>query len=126
MGEPAVAFAPQVVKISSKRQITIPVEAFRRRDFKEYAVVTLTERGIEVTPVDVEQEDLDVRLLADLVKQGFEGEELVRAFEREKRKNAKLRQLIQEAEDDIAAGRVYEGSPISRIREIGRKYGLHD
>ena len=122
----APVFGPKVVKISSKRQITIPAEAYQACGFADYALVTLTSGGIEVRPVDVEEERLDVRILASLVEQGLEGEELVREFKAAKDRTIALKRHMREAEEDLAAGRVHEGDPTPEILEIGRKHGLHD
>ena len=44
----AVALAgPQTIKISSKRQITIPSKWYREMEFGEYALATWTEDGIQ-------------------------------------------------------------------------------
>ena len=123
MGAALAALAePQTIKISSKRQITIPVKYYEAAGFGEYALCTWTDQGILLQPLDVDDEDVTVDILRSLVKQGFEGEELIERYQETKRKIVSVRRKLEEAERDVSDGRVdtYENMR-DRIRQ---KYGV--
>lgn len=123
MGAALAALAePQTIKISSKRQITIPAKYYEAAGFGEYALCTWTDQGILLQPLDVDDEDVTVDILRSLVKQGFEGEELIERYQETKRKIVSVRCKLEEAERDVSDGRVdtYENMR-DRIRQ---KYGV--
>lgn len=123
MGAALAALAePQTIKISSKRQITIPARYYEAAGFGEYALCTWTDQGILLQPLDMEDEDVTVDILRSLIKQGFEGEELIEHYQEMKRKIVSVRCKLDEAERDVSEGRVdtYENMR-DRIR---RKYGV--
>lgn len=123
MGAALAALAePQTIKISSKRQITIPAKYYEAAGFGEYALCTWTDQGILLQPLDVDDEDVAVDILRSLVKQGFEGEELIERYQETKRKIVSVRRKLEEAERDVSDGRVdtYENMR-DRIRQ---KYGV--
>lgn len=123
MGAALAALAePQTIKISSKRQITIPAKYYEAAGFGEYALCTWTDQGILLQPLDVDDEDVTVDILRSLVKQGFEGEELIERYQETKRKIVSVRRKLEEAERDVSEGRVdiYENMR-DRIRQ---KYGV--
>ena len=123
MGAALAALAePQTIKISSKRQITIPAKYYEAAGFGEYALCTWTDQGILLQPLDVDDEDVTVDILRSLVKQGFEGEELIERYQETKRKIVSARRKLEEAERDVSDGRVdtYENMR-DRIRQ---KYGV--
>ena len=119
MGAALAALAePQTIKISSKRQITIPAKYYEAAGFGEYALCTWTDQGILLQPLDVDDEDVTVDILRSLVKQGFEGEELIERYQETKRKIVSVRRKLEEAERDVSEGRVdtYENMR-DRIRQ---------
>lgn len=123
MGAALAALAePQTIKISSKRQITIPAKYYEAAGFGEYALCTWTDQGILLQPLDVDDEDVTVDILRSLVKQGFEGEELIERYQETKRKIVSVRRKLEEAERNVSDGRVdtYENMR-DRIRQ---KYGV--
>ena len=123
MGAALAALAePQTIKISSKRQITIPARYYEAAGFGEYALCTWTDQGILLQPLDMEDEDVTVDILRSLIKQGFEGEELIEHYQEMKRRIVSVRCKLDEAERDVSEGRVdtYENMR-DRIR---RKYGV--
>lgn len=123
MGAALAALAePQTIKISSKRQITIPARYYEAAGFGEYALCTWTDQGILLQPLDMEDEDVTVDILRSLIKQGFEGEELIERYQEMKRKIVSVRCKLDEAERDVSEGRVdtYENMR-DRIR---RKCGV--
>lgn len=80
----------RVVKISSKRQVTIPAEWYREEGFTDYALVTRTEEGLVFQPLDVEEEDASVKILSQLISEGYEGDELLARY---KDANGKLKSM---------------------------------
>lgn len=114
---------PQAIKISSKRQITIPAQWYRALDFHEYALATWTDDGILIQPLDVADEDVTVDILRHLIAQGYEGDELIEQYKQMKSKIVSAKQAIAEAEEDVAAGRVRPAREL--IAEMRAKYGLY-
>lgn len=113
---------PTTVKISSKRQITIPAKIYEGAGFKEYALCTWTDKGMFLQPLDVENEDVTIDILRYLIEEGYEGEDLISQYQEMKRKIVPLRDRIDEAERDIAEGRV--GSAEEMQKRVKAKYGL--
>ena len=112
----------QTVKISSKRQITIPSKFYEAGGFDEYALCTWTENGLLLQPLKVNDEDNSVTNLRQLVAEGYEGDELVDKYEEIQNKIVSIKHKLQKAEDDIAEGRV---GPVGEMFESVRKqYGL--
>ena len=112
----------QTVKISSKRQITIPSKFYEAGGFDEYALCTWTENGLLLHPLKVNDEDNSVTILRQLVAEGYEGDELVDKYEEIQNKIVSIKHKLQKAEDDIAEGRV---GPVGEMFESVRKqYGL--
>ncbi|WP_165170841.1 nucleotidyltransferase family protein [Adlercreutzia sp. ZJ242] len=72
---------PQTVRISSKRQITIPSKLYKKKGFAEYAWVEETEEGLLLKPINVEDGDVSLFVLRQLVAAGYEGEELVKRYQ---------------------------------------------
>lgn len=119
----AVALAePQTIKISSKRQITIPAKWYREMEFGDYALATWTEDGILIQPLDVSDEDVTVDILRHLVSQGYEGDELIEQYRKMQPKIVSVRRAVEEAEEDVAAGRI--GNPHETVKRLRDQYGL--
>lgn len=115
---------PRRVKISSKRQITIPVDIYERQGFSEYAMLTETPRGLMIEPVQLidDDEELTVRLLRYLVENGCEGEQLLEKYTELKPKFASYYRAVERSEADIREGRIVEFDEMQR--SIEGKYGL--
>lgn len=112
----------QTVKISSKRQITIPSKFYEAGGFDEYALCTWTENGLLLQPLKVNDEDNSVTILRQLVAEGYEGDELIDKYEEIQNKIVSIKHKLQIAEDDIVEGRV---GPVGEMFESVRKqYGL--
>ena len=127
MGMTALAqdarIAPRIIKISSKRQITIPAEMYERAKFADYAYVALNEGGsLEITPIDVRNESLSVELLRALLAEGFDGEELINEYERIIHPVIDYKAAIERGLVDKEEGRV---RPYQQMRdEIRRRYDV--
>lgn len=71
------------IKVSDKRQITIPKRFYDKLGVNQEVICEL--RGNEIVLRGVPQtEDLSEEILEDLVAQGFEGQDLVREFQKVK------------------------------------------
>ena len=115
---------PRQVKISSKRQITIPVDIYARHGFAEYALITETANGFTIEPMKLvdDDEELTLKLLRHLVDQGCEGDELIARYQEIKPRLVSYQKAIERSEADIEAGRVIGFDEMqSRLRD---KYGL--
>ena len=72
--------APQRIKVSSKRQITIPAKAYKDMGFTEYALIEQTDEGLLIKPLNVEDEGMSLDVLRRLIAEGYEGEALVERY----------------------------------------------
>ena len=122
MGSAALA-EPLARKIASKRQITIPAKAYEEAGFKDYALCTWTDKGMFLQPLDVEDEDVTIDILRYLINEGYEGEDLIAQYKAMKKKVVSVKDKLDEAERDIAEGRV--GSAREMQNRMREKYGLY-
>ena len=122
MGMAALA-EPLAIKISSKRQITIPAKAYEEAGFKDYALCTWTDKGMFLQPLDVEDEDVTIDILRYLINEGYEGEDLIAQYKAMKKKVVSVKDKLDEAERDIAEGRV--GSAREMQNRMREQYGLY-
>jgi len=104
-----IAVEPRRVRISSKRQITIPQKFYEALGFHDEAEVTLREGEIVIRPVAVQSNgEFAEYVLADLIEQGYNGSELLKRFrEMQSQIRPAVESMIAEA-DAIAAGE-YDG-----------------
>ena len=122
MGMAALA-EPLAIKISSKRQITIPAKAYEEAGFKDYALCTWSDKGMFLQPLDVEDDDVTIDILRYLINEGYEGEDLIAQYKAMKKKVVSVKDKLDEAERDIAEGRV--GSAREMQNRMREKYGLY-
>ena len=120
MGMAALA-EPLAIKISSKRQITIPAKAYEEAGFKDYALCTWSDKGMFLQPL--EDEDVTIDILRYLINEGYEGEDLIAQYKAMKKKVVSVKDKLDEAERDIAEGRV--GSAREMQNRMREKYGLY-
>ena len=71
----------------------------------------------------MDDEDVTVDILRYLIEQGCEGEELIARYREMKRKIVPIKAKLDEAERDIAEGRV--GSAREMQERLREKYGLY-
>ena len=69
------------INVSEKRQITIPKYFYDRLEMGNEVVCELRENEIVLRAVP-QSEDFSEEILKDLVAQGFEGQDLIREFQR--------------------------------------------
>lgn len=115
---------PRRVKISSKRQITIPADIFKRHGFAEYALLTETPDGLALEPFELADSDekLTLTLLRYLMDNGYEGDELLEKYVEIKPKFISYYNAIERSEADIAARRVKDFDEVQQA--MREKYGL--
>ena len=112
------------IKVSSKHQITIPSAVREKYGFTDYALCTFTEGGILIQPIEGadNSENLTVELFTYLIKQGFEGQELLDKYEEIRPKFIDYTLRVLQAEDDFESGRTttYEAMRTN----IAERYGV--
>ena len=127
MGEAALAtsrgISPKVIKISSKRQITIPADMYEKLEFSSYAFVTVQEDGsLSISPIDVHDEASSVKILRSLLEQGLDGSALVDEYERIVSATVDYKAAINQGLEDFKEGRV---RPFEAFRdEIRQSYDI--
>lgn len=123
MGETAASpTGSQIIKISSKRQITIPAKVYQEAGYSDYALCTWTDKGMFIQPLDVDDEDVTVDILRYLIEEGYEGEDLISQYKVVKKKIVPLKARLDESEQDIIEGRV--GSPYDMLDRLRDKHDL--
>lgn len=90
----------KIIKISSKKQITIPQAFFEKIGFSEHAECILRDNELVVRPLRVDTDDYSDLILADLIEQGYSGEQLLNEFRKLK---GKMRVAAQHMLDDAIA-----------------------
>lgn len=115
---------PKRLKISSKRQITIPASTYEKYGFTEYAYLEETEDGLFIAPLDPADEDdaLTEQLLRYLIEKGYGGEELIDKYKEVKPMFFSIHTAVRKSEEDIAVGRTH---PFAETQAMLReKYAL--
>lgn len=90
----------KIIKISSKKQITIPQAYFEKIGFSEHAECILRDNELVVRPLRADADDYSDLILADLIQQGLSGEQLLSEFRNLK---GKMRIAAQRMLDDAIA-----------------------
>ena len=71
----------KIISVSVKRQLTIPQKYFEALGFNSEAECILQEDGLLIRPARVTGgNDFSEQILADLISQGYEGQELLVKF----------------------------------------------
>jgi bifunctional DNA-binding transcriptional regulator/antitoxin component of YhaV-PrlF toxin-antitoxin module len=90
------------IKISSKRQITIPAKYYDALKIDKEMECIYTEGMLILLPIRNEKSEFAEEILKDLINQGYSGEELLEEF---KRMNRNVRPAVEkmiEESDDLA------------------------
>lgn len=86
---------PKRISVSSKRQITIPLEFCKKLNITNEVECIVKDGTIMIRPViNTMQENFADLILEDLIKEGYEGENLLKEFKERKEK-------IKEGIDEI-------------------------
>lgn len=87
------------IKISSKRQITIPQQFFDSLGFADEAECSLKDGALIIRPVRQNGGEFAEQILADLLAQGYQGGELLAKFkEAQSKVRPAVERMIQEAD----------------------------
>ena len=87
------------IKISSKRQITIPQQFFDSLGFADEAECSLKDGALIIRPVRQNGGEFAEQILADLLAQGYQGDELLAKFkEAQSMVRPAVERMIQEAD----------------------------
>ncbi len=87
------------IKISSKRQITIPQQFFDSLGFADEAECSLKDGALIIRPVRQNGGEFAEQILADLLEQGYQGDELLAKFkEAQSKVRPAVERMIQEAD----------------------------
>lgn len=115
--------SPRIIKISSKRQLTIPADMHAASGFTDYAFATWNDDGtIIIEPIDVRDETASVSILRSLLAQGLSAEQLVDEYEKIVHPVIDYRAEIERGLKDAKAGRVSSFAEMQqRLKE---KHGL--
>lgn len=88
------------IKISSKRQITIPQQFFDSLGFADEAECSLKDGALIIRPVRQNGGEFAEQILADLLAQGYQGDELLAKFkEAQSKVRPAVERMIQEADE---------------------------
>ena len=114
---------PRIIKVSTKRQVTIPADMHAASGFTEYAFATWNDDGsITIAPIDVRNEDNSVAILRSLLAQGFNGEQLIDEYEKIIHPVIDYRAEVERGLKDIEEGRA---RPFAEMQQrLKEKYGL--
>jgi bifunctional DNA-binding transcriptional regulator/antitoxin component of YhaV-PrlF toxin-antitoxin module len=116
-----VAVQKRRISVSPKRQITIPLPFFKELDIESEVECFVKDGALVIRPVHDISETFAVEILDDLVKQGFQGQELVAKF---KEINGKVRKAAENmiGDADKLAGMMKDDGS-SKVAEI---FGTED
>ena len=104
------------INISSKRQITIPAKFFNELKLDKEVDCIYSNGMMILTQVKQQDSAFSEEILADLIKQGYSGDELLTEF---KKINQMIRpaveKLIEEADKIAEAASIYYSDPTDEI-----------
>lgn len=72
------------VAVSSKRQIAIPKEFYDAIGIEKEIIMELQDGVIRITPVKTNSDDFSEEILADIIAEGFSGNDILKEFQRRK------------------------------------------
>lgn len=104
-------------RVSQKRQVTIPLRFFEQAGIKDEVEFTIKGNYIMMRPVhNVGNDYFSDLILADLIHEGYSGEELLRVFrERQEQLRGAIKGLITESSE---VARSYSGTGDDQTEEI--------
>lgn len=90
----------KIINITGKRQITIPISFYEKIGFEKEVECYVSDNALILKPLRTDGADFSMEILRDLIKEGYEGEELLFKFEEESKKMKKaIKDAINEAKD---------------------------
>lgn len=104
----AQQFEKSRIKISSKRQITIPSKYYEALGFDKEIECIKSNGMLILIPVKSDESYFAEEILKDLIKQGYSGEKLLGEFKKMSRKvKPAVEKLIEEADRIAESASVY-------------------
>ena len=95
----------KIISVSGKRQITIPQKYFEVLGFNNEAECILQNNAIVIRPIrENTGSEFSEQILADLIAQGFSGQELLAKFKEVSKKIAPAMDKLIGESDSIAKG----------------------
>lgn len=106
---------PKRISVSSKRQITIPLEFCKTLGIENEVECVMKDDSIIIRPViNLSQDNFADLILEDLIKEGYKGQKLLEEF---KKRKAKIKNAIEDVKNE--ASRVAEDeAPYTTIDEV--------
>lgn len=96
----------KIIRISSKRQLTIPQKFFETLGFDNEAECILKDGGIFIRPIHSAANEFAEEILADLIAQGYSGNELLEQFKLQSKKvRPAVKAMIAEANETAESGK---------------------
>lgn len=93
----------KIISISSKNQITIPKKLMEFLGFGTEARIKTDGNSLIITPLKEEKFDFSDLILEDLIREGYEGQELLKEFKKRNRKiKPAINKLVEEAKNNSA------------------------
>ncbi|MDR3277315.1 MAG: AbrB/MazE/SpoVT family DNA-binding domain-containing protein [Oscillospiraceae bacterium] len=91
----------KIISVSNRRQVTIPQKYFEALGFDNEAECSLQDGALVIRPIrDSRDGAFSEEILADLIKQGYSGQELLAKFkETSKQVRPAVKRLIAEADE---------------------------
>jgi bifunctional DNA-binding transcriptional regulator/antitoxin component of YhaV-PrlF toxin-antitoxin module len=97
----------KIISVSLKRQLTIPQKYFESLGFNNEAECILQKDGLLIRPLrDTNSSEFAEQILADLISQGYAGQELLEKFKQySKAIRPAVQKMIEEAEEYVRSGK---------------------
>ncbi len=106
---------PKRISVSSKRQITIPLEFCNALNIEDEVECIMKDESIIIRPViNNTQDNFSDLILEDLIKEGYKGEKLLVEFKKRKKEISSAINNIKDEADKVAE----DESPYSTINEV--------
>ena len=100
----------KIIKVSSKRQITIPLQFYKELDLGSEIECLLEEGRIILQPLQRSPSEFSLEILKDLLAQGYAGDALLEQFEKQSQAIKKAASQMLEEADAMAAGKLPSAS----------------
>lgn len=106
---------PKRISVSSKRQITIPLEYCKALNIENEVECIIKDDSIIIRPViNNTQDNFADLILEDLIKEGYKGEKLLNEFRKRKKQIQNAINDIKDEADKVAE----DEAPYSTIEEV--------
>ena len=100
----------KIISVSSKRQITIPLQFYRQLDLGSEIECLLEDGRIILQPLHRYPSEFSLEILKDLLAQGYAGDALLEQFEKQSQAIKKAASQMLDQADAMAAGKLPSAS----------------